>query len=36
VMRFEAGYPVYNPAFIAFITHYECRPIAVRRARTKD
>lgn len=35
VLRFEAGRPVYNPAFIAFITHYECRPIAVRRARTK-
>jgi hypothetical protein len=35
VLRFEAGRPVYNPAFIAFITHYECRPQAVRRARTK-
>lgn len=35
VLRFEAGRPVYNPAFIAFITHYECRPLAVRRARTK-
>ena len=35
VMRFEAGHPVYNPAFIAFITHYECQPVAVRRARTK-
>ena len=35
VLRFEAGRPVYNPAFIAFITHYECRPVAVRRARTK-
>jgi transposase len=35
VLRFEAGHPVYNPAFIAFITHYESRPIAVRRARTK-
>ena len=36
ILRFEAGYPVYNPAFIAFITHYECQPVAVRRARTKD
>jgi transposase len=35
VLRFEAGRPVYNPAFITFITHYECRPVAVRRARTK-
>jgi transposase len=35
VLRFEAGRPVFNPAFIAFITHYECQPIAVRRARTK-
>lgn len=35
VLRFEGGRPVFNPAFIAFITHYECRPVAVRRARTK-
>jgi transposase len=27
VLRREAGQPVYNPAFIAFITHYRCKPI---------
>ncbi len=30
VLRWEAGRPVFNPAFIAFITHYQCRPIACR------
>jgi transposase len=35
LLRWEAGRPVFNPAFIAFITHYRCKPIAVRRARTK-
>lgn len=33
VLRWEAGQPVYNPAFVAFITHYQCRPIACRRGR---
>lgn len=35
--RWEAGHPIFNPAFIAFITHYNCRPIACRpgRAQTK-
>ncbi|MBW2605822.1 MAG: IS21 family transposase [Deltaproteobacteria bacterium] len=28
VLRWEAGQPVYNPSFVAFITHYHCRPIA--------
>lgn len=28
VLRWEAGQPIYNPSFIAFITHYHCRPIA--------
>lgn len=28
VLRWEAGQPVYNPSFAAFITHYHCRPIA--------
>ena len=28
VLRWEAGMPIYNPSFIAFITHYHCRPIA--------
>jgi len=36
VLRWECGKPVFNPAFTAFITHYQCKPIAVRgRAETK-
>lgn len=37
VLRWEAGRPVYNPSFSAFITHYQCKPIACmpRRAETK-
>ena len=35
LLRWEAGRPVYNPAFIAFITHYHCKPIVVRRPETK-
>jgi transposase len=35
LLRWEAGRPLYNPAFIAFITHYHCKPIAVRRPETK-
>lgn len=37
VLRWEAGKPVFNPSFAAFITHYECKPIAClpRRAQTK-
>ena len=37
VLRWEAGKPVYNPSFSAFITHYQCKPIACmpRRAETK-
>jgi transposase len=30
VLRWEAGQPVYNPAFLRFITHYQCRPVACR------
>ena len=30
VLRWEAGRPVYNPAFSAFITHYNCKPVACR------
>lgn len=30
VLRWEAGKPVFNPAFTAFITHYNCRPVACR------
>ena len=37
ILRWEAGQPVYNPAFVAFITHYHCRPVACLpgRAQTK-
>jgi transposase len=35
VLRWEAGKPVFNPAFVAFITHYECKPIACRRGRAQ-
>jgi transposase len=30
VLRWEAGKPVFNPAFTAFITHYNCKPVACR------
>ncbi len=30
VLRWEAGRPVFNPAFIDFITHYQCRPVACK------
>ena len=33
VLRWEAGRPVLNPAFSAFITHYHCRPIICQRGR---
>jgi transposase len=33
VLRWECGRPVFNPAFTAFITHYQCKPIACRRGR---
>jgi len=35
VLRWEGGQPVYNPAFVAFITHYHCRPIACLPGRPK-
>ena len=35
VLRWEAGRPVINPAFSAFITHYRCRPIICRRGRAE-
>jgi transposase len=28
ILRREAGQVVFNPAFVAFITHYQCRPVA--------
>jgi transposase len=33
VLRWEAGKPVFNPAFTSFITHYTCKPIACRPGR---
>ena len=33
VLRWEAGRPVFNPAFVAFITHYQSRPVACQRGR---
>jgi transposase len=35
VLRWEAGQPVFNPAFVSFITHYRCRPIACKPGRAK-
>lgn len=37
LLRWEGGYPVYNPAFVAFSTHYNCRPVGckARRPQTK-
>jgi len=35
ILRWEAGQPVFNPRFIAFITHYHCKPVGCRKARTK-
>jgi len=33
ILRREAGRPVYNPAFVQFITHYRCKPLACRPFR---
>jgi len=33
VLRHEAGKPVFNPAFVSFITHYNCKPVACRPGR---
>jgi transposase len=33
VLRWEGEQPIFNPKFLQFITHYECRPIACRRRR---
>jgi transposase len=35
ILRYEAGHPVFNPSFIDFITHYKCKPIGVKKAKTK-
>lgn len=36
VLRWECNQPIYNPRFLAFSTHYEFRPLAVRRAHPND
>ena len=33
MLRWEANQPIYNPAFLQFITHYHCRPVACRKGR---
>jgi transposase len=33
LLRWEAMRPVFNPAFVAFITHYRCKPVACRPGR---
>jgi transposase len=35
VLRWEANQPIYNPSFLQFITHYNCRPKACQRGRPK-
>lgn len=35
VLRWEAGQPLLNPAFVGFITHYLCRPVICRRGRAQ-
>lgn len=27
ILRWEARQPIFNPAFLSFITHYDCRPV---------
>jgi hypothetical protein len=36
VLRWEANQPIYNPRFLAFSSHYEFRPLAVRRGHPND
>jgi transposase len=33
VLRWEANQPLYNPSFLQFIPHYDCRPVACQRGR---
>jgi transposase len=35
VLRWEAYQPIFNPSFLQFITHYECRPVACQRGRAQ-
>ena len=36
VLRWEGQQPIYNPRFIVFASHYEFRPVAVRRGHPND
>lgn len=36
VLRWEGNQPIYNPRFLAFSSHYEFRPLAVRRQHPND
>lgn len=36
VLRWEGQQPIYNPRFLAFCSHYEFRPLAVRRGHPND
>ena len=36
VLRWEGEQPIYNPRFLAFSSHYEFRPLAVRRGHPND
>lgn len=36
VLRWEGNQPIYNPRFLAFASHYEFRPVAVRRGHPND
>jgi hypothetical protein len=36
VLRWEGHQPIYNPRFVAFSSHYEFRPLAVRRGHPND
>lgn len=36
VLRWECNQPIYNPRFLAFSSHYEFRPVAVRRGHPND
>jgi len=36
VLRWEGHQPIYNPRFLAFSSHYEFRPMAVRRGHPND
>ena len=36
VLRWEGDQPIYNPRFLAFASHYEFRPFAVRRGKPND